>query len=207
MSDRIRRKDLKAPDEFVSTTQRVVEYARENPVRVVSCVGGILLMVVAALGVRAYREWSADRARDAFAAAQEILGRGNLEEAAQRFESVHAEHPGTAQGELALVQAGNAWAEVGKRAEAVSAFQKLLETTGDADLRQIALYNLGSLEKDEHPEAAAERLRRAAAEPGPLQGAAWIGMAGLEGVAPPEGEIPDGVPGSARTYLESRRDG
>jgi len=205
MSERLRRKDLKGPDEFFSTTQRAVEYARDNPARVALAAAAIVLVALLAVGVRVAREWQDDAAREAWSTAQRMLAQGELEKAAKAFETVHQEHKGSPQAEIALLQVGNLWAELGKNDEARTAFGRLAQTTSDSRLRQMALYNLGMLERAAGDAAAAEEhLQAAARDTGPLRGAAWLAVGAADGNAV-DAEVPAGIGASAREWLEARR--
>ena len=50
-----RKELLNEPDEFISTTSRVITYARENPNLLISCIVVSVLAVVIGLGIYAYQ--------------------------------------------------------------------------------------------------------------------------------------------------------
>jgi tetratricopeptide (TPR) repeat protein len=63
MAEKVRytRKDLKGPDEFISTFGRTVAWAKENRTRVAAAVLGAVALVAVVLGARAYSRWEENR--------------------------------------------------------------------------------------------------------------------------------------------------
>ncbi|MBI5904422.1 MAG: tetratricopeptide repeat protein [Deltaproteobacteria bacterium] len=63
MAEKIRytRKDLKGPDEFISTFGRVVEWCKENRAKVTAAVLGIAAVVALGLGTKAYLQWEENK--------------------------------------------------------------------------------------------------------------------------------------------------
>lgn len=64
MAEKIRytRKDLKGPDEFISTFGRAVAWIRRNRVRAGIGIGAVVLVVCGAFGVRAWFAWQEQKA-------------------------------------------------------------------------------------------------------------------------------------------------
>ncbi len=64
MAEKIRytRKDLKGPDEFISSLSRVVEWTKENRSLVLGAVGAVALVVLVVFGTRAYYRWEEQKA-------------------------------------------------------------------------------------------------------------------------------------------------
>jgi hypothetical protein len=64
MAEKIKysRKDLKGPDEFLSAFSQAVEWTRENRSKVLAGMVGILLVVGAVFGTRAYFRWEDNKA-------------------------------------------------------------------------------------------------------------------------------------------------
>ncbi len=56
------RKDLKSPDEFISTLGRATQWAKENRTKVVTVLTAVLLALSAGFGTRAYFQWQEDKA-------------------------------------------------------------------------------------------------------------------------------------------------
>ena len=79
MAEKIRytRRDLKGPDEFISTFGRTVAWCKENRSKVAAGALGVVAVVALALGTRAYLQWEENKSsRDLWPTltrAQEIL--------------------------------------------------------------------------------------------------------------------------------------
>lgn len=56
------RKDLKSPDEFISTLGRATLWAKENRTKVITTLAAVLLALGGGLGTRAYFQWQEDKA-------------------------------------------------------------------------------------------------------------------------------------------------
>lgn len=182
MPKRVRRKDLKGPDEFLSFTQRALEYARQNEREVTIVVLALVGVVAVALGIRGYRSWQLGRAVQSFGRAYQEFAADHLERAADGFTAVASAWPGTPQGELALLYLGNCYADLRNDSAAKAAFTDLLAGTNDEGLRQIARYNLGVLkQKTGDTAGAAEEFHAAAATAGPLRGVAWFAGIRMQG--------------------------
>ena len=62
---RLTRRDLKGPDEFITTFGRVVDWCKENRTKVAAGAIGVVVVVALALGTRAYMQWEENKsARD-----------------------------------------------------------------------------------------------------------------------------------------------
>jgi tetratricopeptide (TPR) repeat protein len=63
MAEKVRytRKDLKGPDEFISTFGRMLAWAKENRTRVAASALGVVALVAVVVGARAYSRWEEDR--------------------------------------------------------------------------------------------------------------------------------------------------
>src|SRR5512134_2881515 len=63
MAEKIRytRRDLKGPDEFISTFGRAVTWAKENRLRVGAAALAVVALVGVTLGARAYFQWEEDK--------------------------------------------------------------------------------------------------------------------------------------------------
>ncbi len=214
MSKRVRRKELKGPDEFISLTQRALEYAKQNEREVTFAVLALVALVGAALGVRAYRGWQLARAEEALGRAYREMTENRLDRAAEGFTAVASGWPSTPPGELALLYLGNCEADLGRDEEAKASFTGLIGRTRDEALLQIAHYNLGMLKrKAEDTAGAMEEFRAAGTTVGPLQGAAWFAgvrireRLGKADERPPGEEIravSEGLPAEVREYLAAR---
>ena len=74
---RLTRRDLKGPDEFITTFGRAVDWCKENRTKVAAGAIGVVVVVALALGTRAYLQWEENKsARDLWPTlnrAQELL--------------------------------------------------------------------------------------------------------------------------------------
>lgn len=187
MAKKLRRKDLKRPDEFVSRTMLAGQWIREHQ-RVVTFAAVALVVVVVAVTLAVHLS---QRARatssDATWTALDLLGapvtgeRAEDEEdrepprgykvfatreartkaAVAAFERVVEEHGGTAAGQAGLLSLGSALFTQGEHAKAREAFQGFLDRpAGLEPLVPIALEGLGyCLEAEESYDGALERFR------------------------------------------------
>src|SRR5687767_12382226 len=113
MAKGIKRKDLKElrePDEFLSISQRAIDYATAHERQVTAAVLAVVMLVALALGVRQYRTWQRAGAEEAFAVAYRSYADGKFEQAAGEFRGVHEQWPSTEPAGLARVFEGNAYA-------------------------------------------------------------------------------------------------
>lgn len=206
-SERLHRKDLKAPDEFVTFTARALGYAQENRRRVLVAGMAFLGLVAFVLSVQGYRSWRDTQVRAVYADASAILASEAWRDAAEAFEGIASGWPTHPLTGLALVHAGNARARAGDRTEAITAFERLHDTTDEALLRDLAAYNLGVLMRSEDPTRAVESLRAAAESPGPFRGPAVVALA-AEGpsTALPEGAT-EGLPEDLRPFVSRHLEG
>ena len=64
MAEKIKytRKDLKGPDEFISAFSRAVAWTRENRLKMLAAVGGVLLLLCGVFGAQAYFRWQESKA-------------------------------------------------------------------------------------------------------------------------------------------------
>jgi tetratricopeptide (TPR) repeat protein len=205
MGRKLRRKELKQPDSFLTTTERLLEGFRNHPRKVMAVGLTLAILLAVALAVRVYRESRGKSYGAAFATAYEKLRRGELAQGAEEFERASDLAPDPSDASLALAFAGNLFAEIGEDARAETAFRRLRETAKLPELRQIAAYNLAmlALRKGSPPEA--ERFfTEAMGLPGAFQGAAWMALR----LRRPdedrrEEDLPPGIPPEARAMFEA----
>lgn len=200
-SNRFRRKDLKSPDEFLTTTGRALEYVRENQRQVILLATGLVLLILLVAGVRTYRNWQVEAARSQFNEAYRQLQDGDLEKAAAGFLEAAESGVGSLD-EVSLAFAADALADAGRTEEARNAYRRLLESTDDPTLVQQARYNLGVL-GDAEPGA----LARVLASDGPYRPAAAVALAGAGAPdvdAQAVTEAADALPEDLRDYVATR---
>jgi len=141
---KIRRKDLRGPDEFETLTGETLAWAQGHQTPLI--VGGVVLLaiVVGALLVMRSRAIHAREAAGQFQQAQGQLASGSAATAATQFEALEQNAAGTPFGRLAGLYRGHALLKQGDGAGAVGAYTQYLSTASVPDyLRQQALLGLG----------------------------------------------------------------
>lgn len=212
MAKGIKRKDLKElrePDEFLSISQRAIDYATAHERQVTAAVLAVVTLIAVALGVRQYRASQRAGAEEAFATAYRSFADGKFEAAAGEFRRVHEDWPSTDAAHLARVFEGNAYAELGKKAEAQEAFRSVLGTEPPPLIAQIAHHNLGQLVKQSGDAAGAAReLGEAVRIEGPLRASAWLSRLTtrqpFEEMASVGMKALQELPPEAKAFVESR---
>jgi hypothetical protein len=141
---KIRRKDLRGPDEFETLTGETVAWAQSHQTPLI--IGGVALLVVvvaALLMVRA-RGVRNQEASLQFLQAQAQLEGGNAATAATQFEALEQNASGTPFGRLAGLFRGHALLKQGDGVGAATAYTQYLSTaSAPGYLRQQALIGLG----------------------------------------------------------------
>ena len=178
-TERIRRKELRQPDEFVTLSRRAVAYAEENRTTFFLVIGAIVVLLAATLIFRAVRANRETSAATAYAQAHTLLDDKKYPDAATAFQQVADGYGSTSYAILAQLEAGNALLLGGKAAEAAQAYQKFLDAGAPTDyLRQLALVRLGIAQEQTDKAADAMRTYASAAEmPGPYAEEALAGQA------------------------------
>lgn len=178
-TEKLRRKDLREPDEFMTLSRQAIIFAQENRTALLAGVGALALVLVAVI---AYQMLSASRQARAgvvYHAAHRLLADRKYPEAAAAFQELAASYGSTSYGALAELQAGNALLQAGRGPEAATAYQRFLDARSTADyLRQVAQNGLAyAQEQDGHFADARTNFAAAAAVPGPLAEDALLGAA------------------------------
>ncbi len=184
-TERIRRKELRQPDEFVTLSRRAVAYAEENRTAFFMTVGGIVVLLAAILIFRAVRSNRETSASQAYAQAHALLDDKKYDDAATAFRQVADGYSSTSYANLAQLETGNALLLAGKVGEAAVEYQKFLDAGAPTDyLRQLALVRLGhAQEQDGKVAEAGQAYAAAATMPGPYAEEALAGQARIAEVA------------------------
>lgn len=182
---KVRRKDLRKPDEFETLTGQVVDWADANRSLVGAIAIGILVIAAIAIGVA---RWSAGRDAAAsadFQAAHARFAAGSFDEAANAFEQVASDYPRTPYGRLARLYRAHALARKGDPAAAATAYTEYLASSPPTDyLRQEALAGLGhAQEAGGDTKNALESFTQAGATDGPFRNDALLAAARLHEAA------------------------
>jgi len=176
---KIRRKDLRGPDEFETLTGETFVWAQQHQTTLV--VAGVALLAIA-VGLILVSRSRASRLQEAdlqFQQAQAQLERGSAATAATLFESVEQNASGTSYGRLAGLYRGHALLKQGDGAAASTAYTQYLSTASAPDyLRQQALIGLGrAKELTNDLSGAQDAYLQAEKTDGPATAEASLGVA------------------------------
>jgi hypothetical protein len=116
---KLRHKDLKQPDEFISLSGQVVEWARKNALAVQVGVGAAVLLLLTIAGARWYMQSRDQAAARDFYGASELFKREQWDAAQQDFAELAKSYGSTPYGTLAKLYAGRAALNAQKPADAV----------------------------------------------------------------------------------------
>jgi len=144
-----RRRDLKGPDEFISTFGRTVAWCKENSSKVATGAVGIAVIVALVLGTRWYLQWEENKsARDLWPTlerAQEILRAPTAADpsqvaAAERFLQGHVgRHPNTRATVYSLYYLGTIAFSRGNYDLAITQFRAGIATGKEAGIMRYLL--------------------------------------------------------------------
>jgi hypothetical protein len=182
---RLRRKDLRGPDEFVTATSQATLWANEHRGLLVAATVVLLVVAGAAIGWTRWKASQVEAASRDFRAARATFEEGKLAEAAPQFAALAEAYPGTAFGRLAILYRGHALVRHGDAPGGVAAYEDFLASGPPAEyLKQEALVALGhAREKTGDTAGALTVYTDAAAIDGPSRTEARLGAARLEEAA------------------------
>jgi tetratricopeptide (TPR) repeat protein len=179
---KIRRKDLRKPDEFETLTGQAFGWIEEHRPLVAGVAGAV---GVAALAMLAVGHWRATRNATAaadFRSAQAAFEAGQNQESARAFAAVAEIYPRAPFGRLAVLYRAHALARAGDAAGAAVAYGEYLASSPATDyLRQEALTGLAHAREASGDTAAAlDAYTQAAALDGPFRTDASLAAARLQ---------------------------
>jgi tetratricopeptide (TPR) repeat protein len=134
---KIRKKDLKKPDEFITFTSKILNWCRENIRIVMAAAGGIVVAVLLAGGVfvfQANREAKARALYDSALAFYPVESSGKTAEAqyakvAAQLEELKQSFGSTTVVTSALIDLGNVYFQQGEYDKAISCYLDFLQRT------------------------------------------------------------------------------
>jgi tetratricopeptide (TPR) repeat protein len=151
---KITRKELlKEPDEFMTTTGRVIQYAQKNP-KVVTLVCAIAVMAaIVSFGVNTYLNQrqlkshelfeAAHREYEAMTVSPEIVTPEKLDKLLAQFESAAKDYPSLPAGEMALLYSGHILYRKGDFQAALDRYTKMQSTNlVKSGLGPLAMYHI-----------------------------------------------------------------
>jgi tetratricopeptide (TPR) repeat protein len=182
---KIRRKDLRKPDEFETLTGQAVDWADRHRPLVIGVAAGAIVVALIAFAVGRWRAGQNEAAAVAFRAAHAQFDAGRYAEAAGTFAEVGSAHPHTAFGRLATLYRAHALARSGDAAGAATAYGEYLATSPASEyLRQEALTGLARARESTGDAAGAlEAYSQAGDLRGPYRTDALLGAARLHEAA------------------------
>jgi len=181
---RVRRKDLREPDEFITLSARVAAWARANQTAVVAGAAAFGVLVLLVAGIRWWVESRDAAATDAFYGATELFKREQWAEAQKSYADLAEKYGSTPYGKLARLYAGRSALLADKPGDAVPFLRAYVADAPDPALEQLARVSLArALEESGDPAGAREELSRATQLAGPAGPQATLGLARLEEAA------------------------
>ncbi len=174
---RIRRKDLRRPDEFVTLTNRSMAYVKEHSRQVGWIAAVAAVALIAVIAFFSARSNQARRASDVLGRGLGAFKGGNYEEAIAEFRNYGDESSHSPIGPPQLY-VGEAQLATGKYDDAAAALQKAAPEAQVPYVRQSGLVSLGyALEEKKDYAGAADRFHAAAEISGPYTAVAVLGEA------------------------------
>ena len=150
MSNKLSKKDLKGPDAFQSTFERLGDYVSENKTRVAVLVTALCLAIVVVLGGYFYWSYYSSAALKLYAKAQQnTIQKGDNKETAEEniiiFRDLVKKYPYSWSGRMALYHLGNIHYNNGDFDDAIEAYKKFISKTrkDNTGVKYLALTSMG----------------------------------------------------------------
>jgi predicted negative regulator of RcsB-dependent stress response len=175
---KLTQKELRAPDEFTTLIDSARDFFVNNLTQVIVSAAVVVAVGVIVIGVYYY-----ERHRDTLASAQfydgiTALNAGQNKDAETKFKQLADQEPGRRLGRLSRFYLGNAYLAAGDLSNARDALVAFLAEERDPMFRSLALTNLAVVyERMSDWKKAAGAYQQAAADPGPEQVRAELGVA------------------------------
>jgi hypothetical protein len=177
---RLRRKDIKRPDEFITLTGQVVEWAKAHQ-QMVTWGGAAAVAIIVAIGIAAAYRGARERDANAdLARAMQTLTANDYPAAATALLEVSGRWEGTGVAPVAGLLGANAALRGGDADKAIAELTRLQAQSGSwpSYLRQQLLVAWGlALEDKQQWQDAAAKYKEAAALDGPYTSDAMLGEA------------------------------
>ncbi len=175
---KLSQKELRAPDEFTTFVDNAREFLINNLTQVLISAGVVVIVGAVVIGVYYY-----ERHRDSVASARfydaiTALNSGKNKDAETQFKQLADEEPGRQLGRLARFYLASAYLADGDLPNARDSIVAFLSEERDPLFRSLALTNLAVVyERMADWKKAAGAYQQAAADPGPEQARAELGVA------------------------------
>ena len=152
MSAKLTKKELKSPDAFQTTFERVGDYVSENMTRVMVIGGALVCAVVITMGIYFYWSYYSNSALKLYAKAQgNILKSGDNKETINEniniFKDLIDKYPYSWSGRMAYYHLGNVYYNNGEFDRAISSYEKFVSKTktDKTGVKFLTLTSLGYL--------------------------------------------------------------
>jgi predicted negative regulator of RcsB-dependent stress response len=151
---KISRKELlKEPDEFITTSGKVMEFARANPRTVILASILVVVAIAAAIGLYSYLQYQRDTSHQLFLEAyanykiqtskSEDIPKDKLQIVFEEFDSVATNYGSYLGGELALLYSGHVLYRMKDLKGALERYQKMKSTKlAEEGLENLVMYHV-----------------------------------------------------------------
>jgi hypothetical protein len=174
---KIKTKDLKAPDEFVTLVDRTGNYLAENLARVIVGAAAVIALAAVVFIYAFYRAHQNQVVADRFYDALTALNHKDYNTAEHGFEAL-AQTGSGALASLARLYAASAYMSDNKPAHARDVLEAYVAESNQPNFKNLALVQLGVAYEDLGAfKKAHDAYAQAATIPGPEQGRAELGIA------------------------------
>ena len=150
MSAKLSKKELKGPDIFQSSFEKITDYISENKVRFFAIATTAILTVVIAFGIYLYWSNYQTNATQIYAKAQASVIRSGVDpeavpESMKIFQELIDKYPHSWSARMAHYHLGNIYYNLGDIDNAITSYKKFVSSTksDDAGIKFLALTSLG----------------------------------------------------------------
>ncbi len=175
---KLTQKELRAPDEFTTLIDNARDFFVNNLTQVIVSAAVVVAVGVIVIGVYYYERHRDTLASTKFYDAITALNAGKNKDAEKQFKQLADEEPGRRLGRLSRFYMANAYIADGDLPNARDSLVAFLAEARDPLFRSMALTNLAVVyERMSDWKKAAGAYQQAAADPGPEQVRAELGVA------------------------------
>jgi tetratricopeptide (TPR) repeat protein len=175
---KLRRKELKQPDEFTAFFEDAEEWLFNNLRQVIIAAAVVVVVGLVALGAYSYERYYDHLTAQQFYSAFNALSAKQYKLAEREFMDLAASEPGRELGRLARFYLANCYLAENDLPRARDSLVAYLAEAHDPTFRQLALHNLGVVyEKMGDFKKAESMYAEAATMPGPQQADSELGAA------------------------------
>ncbi len=149
MSERIKKKDLKKPDQLQTTTMRLTAYAREHKAKIIAGTSAVLVAVFLAAGWYVYSAYNEKQAQDLLGKAM-LAPMGNTATqdgvsrlALEKHKEIIDKYPGTDAANLSRYSMGIIYYRLNETDNAIKSYDEFLSKARSNELIALAYSGLG----------------------------------------------------------------